>query len=101
MDLECRNEPYQKLVITLEPEKNYRALCDALDQFFGGRYGKHEDPHISLLYSQLSCEVIKNKTEFIDGRMPEKADIQGIAVVILHGRPGEWEITEQINFKGQ
>jgi len=100
-ELQCRKEPYQKLVITLQPEKNYRALCDVLDQFFGGRYSKPEDPHISLLYSQLSCEDIKKQTDFKDGRIPEKADIQGIALVKLYGRPGEWEITKQINFKGQ
>lgn len=75
------------------------ALCNAADHFFGGSYSKREDPHISLLYSDLDCDFIKSKAELTDTKIPQKAEIQEIAVVELNGDPNEWNILERIKFR--
>lgn len=97
-DLQCRDDPYQKLVTTLCSEKNYHSFCDVADQYFGAEFSKREDPHISLLYSHLSCDTIINKTEAIKSSIPQMVDITEIAVVELLGRPEEWKIVQRINF---
>lgn len=98
IDLECRTEPYQKLVLTLNPEKTFQSICKEVDRYFGGNYSKQNDPHISLLYSHLECNQLKDKEMAIGKNIPEIAEICGIALVELRGRPEEWKILAQKNF---
>ena len=98
-DLQCREEPYQKLVLTLQSEKNYHELCDTFDEFFEGNHSKREDPHISLFYSYTGCDTIKNKIETIRGNIPNIVESLEIAIVELRGQPAEWNIVERIKFR--
>jgi len=97
-DLECRTEPYQKLVLTLNPETTFHSICKEADRCLGGNYSKQNDPHISLLYSHLDCNQIIDKEITARKNIPESAEIFGIALVELQGRPEDWKILVQRNF---
>lgn len=97
-DLECRNHPYQKLVITLSPNKKFQSLCTKIDNVLGGNFSKPEDPHISILYSRLDCNQIHDSGKVTAGKIPRAAKIYEIAAVELLGRPVTWKVLGRRKF---
>jgi 2'-5' RNA ligase len=97
-DLECRNHPYQKLVITLSPHKKFQSLCTKIDNVLGGNFSKSEDPHISLLYSHQDCNQIHDSGEKTGGKIPRVVKINEIAAVELRGRPETWKVLGRKKF---
>ena len=86
------------MVVTLEPGDVYPSLCNRIDDYLGGSYSKRKDPHISLLYSRLSCDEIILKERYARPRIPEDVEIYEIAVVALQGQPDAWKILQRNNF---
>lgn len=98
-NIECRDEPYQKLVLTLNTGRKFRSICQRVDHFFKGNYSKPSDPHISLLYSHLHCDQIFEKTKYISQHSPENAKICEIAAIELQGGPDKWNILARKKFQ--
>lgn len=99
LNVQCRENPYQKLVITLQQEGKYLDLCEAADACFEEECSKRKDPHISLLYGYQDCGIIKNKIESIQSSTPQTAEVNEIAIVELNGRPVDWKIAERVEFR--
>jgi 2'-5' RNA ligase len=97
--LECRENPYQKLVITLEHGNIFQSMCDNVDRYFNGAYSKPKDPHISLLYSRVNCGRMADKMKELEQNLPKRIAMSGLAGVELNGRPDSWNMLAQRNFK--
>ena len=87
--LRCTDNPYQNLVVSLEPPPALDRLQSAIEMMIPG-YVRKSEYHVSLMYGYIHCDRIKDKlTEFAD-RLPQKVHFSKLSAVELKGGPESW-----------
>lgn len=97
--VECREKPYQKIIIKVRLSDPLSELHETIDQAFGGSFSKKKDPHLSLLYSNLPCNVMSDSIQQIKQKMPDKIHMKDISVVSLAGSPEEWKVQSTVSLQ--
>jgi len=98
--VECRENPYQKLIIVLESHSRLLKVADSIDRIFGKEFGKRDDHHISILYADLHCSELSTERENLKKSFSKSFAINKIALTRLKGTPDEWEIDKVCELKG-
>jgi hypothetical protein len=88
----CRSDYYRKLVIELVPNPSFYEYCNQADHLAPKPISKTHDPHLSLLYSNVSCTNLSNEISELKHQIPAFIPIHGISVVQLNGGPDSWKI---------
>lgn len=88
----CRSDYYRKLVIELLPNPSFYEFCNLADHLATKPISKTQDPHLSLLYSNVSCTNLSNEIPDLRDQIPAYIPIHGISVVQLNGGPDSWNI---------
>lgn len=86
----CSSNPYQKLTHAIQKTDPLRALHQKMDTCFDGDFAKKAYPHISYLYSKLSCERITSEIESFQKDTPKKVIANQLALVRCKGTPDMW-----------
>lgn len=87
---ECREKPYQKIVVPVHENHSLHGLYTTIDEVFGENFSKREDPHLSLLYSNHPCSELREIMRQIYFE-PNELHIQYITLVNLDGTPETWK----------
>lgn len=88
----CRSAYYRKLVTELMPNSSFYEICNQADHLAGKPDSKTDDPHLSLLYSNLSCTNFTKEIHELKDQVPAFIPIFGISVVELNGGPDSWNM---------
>ncbi|TVR16424.1 MAG: hypothetical protein EA391_08000 [Balneolaceae bacterium] len=92
--VECRDNPYQKLIFTIKNKLQFTLAADAIDRIFEGDFGKRRDHHISVLYANISCEEFKEDKVNLKCYLSKSFLFNKIALVCLKGSPDKWRIVK-------
>lgn len=86
----CKSFPYQKITLEVEKTEALESFHQEIDKIFEGDYSKKAYPHISLLYSPLSCKNLQNEWKEIEQGCPN--DVLGNKIALVHckGTPKDW-----------
>lgn len=98
--VECRENPYQKLILTLGHHPQIATITDAIDQVFEGEFGKRNDHHISMLYAEIPCANVSAEKDSLRKYLSESFVINKVALVHLRGAPNEWKIVKACELNG-
>lgn len=98
---ECRNHPYQKIVLPFKKPKPLDQAIHALEQKTGDKQIRREDFHFSLLYSRLPCDALRKQVGKVRFQLPLRVTIQKVAVVQLAVRPEDWTIISSADLGGK
>lgn len=88
----CKNSPYQKLTIEVAESDKLNQIHQMIDAVFEGEYSKREYPHISFLYSTISCKNLQQERRKMDNYKPRKVVGNRIALVHCKGTPEKWRV---------
>lgn len=91
-DIECRNTtPYQKLIVKISPSETLSSLHNLIDDKLGGSFSKKHDPHLSLLYGNLPCDLFEDLIPQIKQNLPGKIHVTHVSMMRLNGTPENWK----------
>lgn len=90
--VQCKSSPYQKVTLAIESSSELHRLHQKTDTVLKGDYSKKEYPHISFLYSSLSCEKLQDEVYEIEKIKPQKVAIKEIALFHCKGTPDKWRM---------
>lgn len=99
LTVECRDKPYQKIVIKTDDPVSLSDLHKSIDYLFGEPFSKKRDPHLSLLYNTLPCTVINKSLQPIKQALPARIHMSEISMVSLAGAPAEWKVVSTISLQ--
>lgn len=89
--IQCRENPYQKIVLEAEGCPPISDLAERAGQLLDQVLSPPEFPHLSLLYSHVSCARIEQELSRLNLEICKKLYIQYIALVRLESIPSEWK----------
>lgn len=98
--VECRDNPYQKLILTIKNKHQFIVAADSIDRDFAGDFGKRDDHHISVLYKNTSCEDLEEERIYLKSYLSKPLLFNKIALVHLKGTPDEWKIVKACELQG-
>ncbi len=99
--LECRDNPYQKLIFTIKDEHQFTGAADSIDRVFEGDFGKRDDHHISVLYANTSCENLEEEKIYLKNYLNKPLLFNKIALVHLEGSPNKWKIVKACELQAE
>ncbi len=98
-NVECRDHPFQKLIVSTINPPLFAECANSIDQTLNGAFGKRDDHHISLLYSDLNCSELVQIEEILKPKLPAVVKMNRIVLVHLQGLPDEWNIVKACELK--
>lgn len=89
-EVHCKSSPYQKITLEIEKSVDLNSLHQKTDTLFGGDFSKKEYPHISLLYSTMTCKHLQQDLAIIKKDLPQRIYLNRIALIRCKGTPEDW-----------
>ncbi|MDX1641452.1 MAG: 2'-5' RNA ligase family protein [Balneolaceae bacterium] len=86
----CKQSPYQKITLGVLKSQKLDALHQRIDGAFRGNFSKKLYPHLSLLYSRMSCSDLHQEIQGLEKKVDGQILFNRIAFIQCKGTPEDW-----------